>query len=25
VTLDEPSEYGTWRIDRPPIELEPLP
>ncbi|GGK81631.1 hypothetical protein GCM10010094_48640 [Streptomyces flaveus] len=23
--LDEPSAYGTWRIDRPPIELEPLP
>jgi peptidoglycan hydrolase-like protein with peptidoglycan-binding domain len=22
VTLDEPSEYGTWRTDRPPIEPE---
>ncbi len=24
-TREEPSAYGTWRIDRPPIELEPLP
>src|SRR3954464_13425699 len=22
---DEPSAYGTWRMDRLPIELEPLP
>lgn len=24
-TRDEPSAYGTWRMERPPIELEPLP
>src|ERR1044072_2479758 len=24
-TREEPSAYGTWRIDRPPIEFEPLP
>src|SRR5690349_10061705 len=24
-TLDEPSAYGTWRMDRPPMAFEPLP